>query len=81
MPETKVHYTVQEVADILKVKPRTVMEWLRTGKLGGFKLSDAPKGEWRIPDHALEFFIEQRTKHTKQEIQQSAENTEDKKMA
>jgi excisionase family DNA binding protein len=26
-------YTTQEVAELLKVTPRTVQEWIRTGKL------------------------------------------------
>jgi Mn-dependent DtxR family transcriptional regulator len=28
-------YTTQEVAELLKVTPRTVQEWIRTGKLPG----------------------------------------------
>jgi len=54
-------YTVQEVAALMKVKPRTVMEWLKIGRLGGFKLTDAPGSEWRITEANVQRFIEERT--------------------
>lgn len=35
------NYTTQEVADIFRVKVETVREWLRTGKLTGYKVGRA----------------------------------------
>ena len=53
-------YTVQEVADIMKVEPRTIKKWLTAGSLKGFKLSDSPRSEWRITGEQLQNFIKQR---------------------
>jgi excisionase family DNA binding protein len=44
--------TVEEVAARLKVAPKTVRDWLATGKLQGFKAGKL----WRIPERALESF-------------------------
>jgi len=33
-------YTVEEAAEILKIKPRTVRAWILQGKLKSFKLGD-----------------------------------------
>lgn len=57
-------YTVQELADLFQVKPRTIMDWLRSGRLRGFKLSDAPKSEWRVSETQLQEFIKHRTEQT-----------------
>jgi excisionase family DNA binding protein len=47
-------YTISEVTQILKLKNnRTVQGWLKTGKLRGFKAGK----EWRIPETALNDFI------------------------
>lgn len=42
-------YTVEEVAEQLKVQPATIRRWLRTGVLRGIKISRT----WRIPEDAL----------------------------
>ena len=47
--------TPQEVAKILGVHTKTVHQWLRSGKLGGIKISYRA---WRIPRATLEQFIE-----------------------
>lgn len=41
---------VPEVAEFFDVQPLTVREWLRTGKLEGFKWNG--KGKWRIHESA-----------------------------
>lgn len=46
-------YTPEEAADTLRVKVRTVMEWLRQGKLRGVKLGRL----WRIKESDLKAFI------------------------
>lgn len=33
-------YTIEEAADLLKIKPRTVRQWIADGKLKSFKLGD-----------------------------------------
>ncbi len=33
-------YTIEEAAEILKIKPRTVRAWIEQGKLKSFKLGD-----------------------------------------
>lgn len=48
--------TPEEAAEVLRVKTRTVMEWLRQEKLRGFKLGGKL---WRIKESDLRAFIEQ----------------------
>jgi excisionase family DNA binding protein len=47
-------YTPEEAADALRVKVRSVMEWLRQGKLKGVKLGRL----WRIKESDLKAFID-----------------------
>jgi excisionase family DNA binding protein len=47
--------TLEEVAINVKVKPRTVLDWVQTGKLKGLKIGK----QWRIPAENLEAFIYQ----------------------
>jgi len=53
--------TINEVADMLKLKPKTVGNWLRAGKLPGVKLGDGPAAEWRVKKEDLESYINSRT--------------------
>jgi len=46
-------YTPEEAAEVLRVKTRTVMEWLRQSKLKGVKLGKL----WRIKESELKAFI------------------------
>ena len=46
-------YTVEEVAQILKVHPRTVYRMLDRGELKGFKVGTV----WRISQPTLEAFM------------------------
>lgn len=48
-------FTVDGVAEHMKVKATTVREWLRKGYLRGFKLSEK---EWRVRATELQAFIE-----------------------
>ena len=45
--------TIHQVADRLHVHPKTVGEWLRSGRLHGLKAGIL----WRIPESALEDFL------------------------
>ena len=47
-------YTVEEIAEKLKVKNYTVREWLRTGQLKGFKMGGRV---WRVKESELKKFI------------------------
>jgi excisionase family DNA binding protein len=52
MSESRI-LTPEEVAARLKVKPRTVQAWLRSGRLAGLKLGKL----WRIRESDLEIFL------------------------
>ena len=70
--------TPREVAGILGVHYKTVHIWLREGKLKGIKISYRA---WRIPQSALDHFIEQNShvplqtvmKETKENRKEGAE--------
>jgi len=47
-------YTPEEVAELLRVSPRTVQRWLAQGKLQGVKVGRL----WRIPKASLDRFLE-----------------------
>lgn len=53
MKKELIFYTVQEVADILKVDYRTVLKYIYANKLEAYKLSC----QWRIPEKSLEIFL------------------------
>lgn len=44
--------TVDEVAEVFSVRPYTVREWLKGGKLHGVKVDHS----WRIPTKSFETF-------------------------
>lgn len=48
--------TVQQVAERLQVTEWTVRDWLRTGRLKGFRLGGRKSG-WRIGSSDFERFI------------------------
>ena len=48
-------YTIEETANILKIKPRTVRAWIDQGKLKSFKLGDLV----RIHEEDLQAVIDQ----------------------
>ena len=52
MAEIKV-YTLDEVANILKVTKRTLYTYLKTGKLKAFKMGKY----WRVTEQALQDFL------------------------
>jgi len=47
-------YTSKQVAEMLQVHHRTVLEWLRNGKLNGIKMGRL----WRIPESELNRIFE-----------------------
>jgi excisionase family DNA binding protein len=55
MSPTKV-YTPEEVAEILKIKERTVLEYLRLGRLKGLKMGGRI---WRITEEQIDAFLEE----------------------
>lgn len=50
--------TRQEVAELLRVDPRTVERWLRSGTLKGYKLGDGKTAPWRIDEVEVQKFLE-----------------------
>lgn len=51
--------TLQEVSDLLKIKERTIYQWVQQGRIPGFKLGNA----WRFDRDDIEVWIaEQKTK-------------------
>lgn len=52
----KTYYTLQEVADRLKVSYRTVFRWVHAGELSAYKLGQ----EWRVGEADLEEFLKER---------------------
>jgi excisionase family DNA binding protein len=51
-------FTVKQVADHLDVSERTVLNWLRSGRLKGYRLGGTKAG-WRIEEPDLQTFIAQ----------------------
>lgn len=49
------YYTTQEVAEILKVNPRTVLRWISAGKLKATKLGNLG---WRVSESTLKELLE-----------------------
>ena len=47
-------YTVEEVADLLKIKPTTVRAMLRDKEINGFKAGKA----WRVTEDDLKKYIQ-----------------------
>jgi excisionase family DNA binding protein len=50
------YFTVEEVAERLKVSHMTVYRWIKAGNLGAYKLG----GEFRITEGDVECFLEDR---------------------
>ena len=55
-PKLERLYTPEEAAEVLRVKPRTVVVWLKTGKLGGIQIGE--RKLWRVRESDLMTFIE-----------------------
>ena len=47
--------TIEEVADYLRVKKRTVYEWLKKGKIPAFKTV----GQWRFKKERIDHWLEE----------------------
>ena len=46
--------TIEEVADYLRVKKRTIYEWLKTGKIPAIKTV----GQWRFKKERIDAWLE-----------------------
>ena len=53
--------TVAEAAGYLKVKPRTLLLWVRTGKIKAFALSGTKRRIWRFRCEDLDAALVERT--------------------
>lgn len=50
-------YTIEEISEILKVTPRTIYNYIKSGNLKAVKIGKY----WRVTDSALQEFIENGT--------------------
>ncbi len=50
--------TNDEVAEALRVNPRTVDRWLNKGLMEGYKLGKGKTALWRIPKGEVKRFLE-----------------------
>ena len=55
------YYTVSEASEILKVKPDTVMKWIKEGKIRASRLSNSKMT--RISDDAIREFFDANQLH------------------
>jgi excisionase family DNA binding protein len=55
-------YTVEEVAERLRVNPETIRRYLRSGKLGSYFVAQA----YRIPEAELERFMQEHWREAKE---------------
>lgn len=53
-------YTVDEIANYLKVDGFSVRRWITEGKLKAFKLGKGAKAHWRVKESDLNKFMESR---------------------
>ncbi len=51
--DTRTFYTVEELAEMLKVSTQTIRAWIKSGKLKSFKIGKAH----RIPDTEVQRLI------------------------
>ena len=49
-------FTVEEVAERLKVHPESVRRWLRDGRMRGFRM--ARRAGWRVTEAEVRRFLE-----------------------
>ena len=54
-------YTINELADFLRVSPRTIRRYLKDGKINGFKVNGK---EWRFSDEEVSRYIQEQQKST-----------------
>lgn len=60
MSDNEMVYTTAEVAEKLKVHPRSVRRWVIAGLLRALALPGRHGGEYRIPESALAEFLSTR---------------------
>lgn len=53
-------YTVAKISEMFEVSTYTVREWLRDGRLVGFKTGDSDKAAWRVTHEELVAFTKRR---------------------
>jgi putative molybdopterin biosynthesis protein len=56
------YFTVEEVAERLKVSNMTVYRWIKAGNLAAYKIG----GEFRITERDIESFLESRRYHARE---------------
>lgn len=51
--------TVDDLADYLKVRPRTIYDWLKHNKIPALRLI----GQWRFKKDRIDAWLETKTRH------------------
>ncbi len=55
MTTVSTDYRVSDVAEAFGVKPRTIRDWIKRGKLQAYKVpDDTPRSEYRVPASEVE---------------------------
>ena len=52
--------TVKEAAALLRVKERTMLEYLRSGIISGVKMGTERGRRWRVPRESIDRFVQER---------------------
>lgn len=63
---TETYLTAEEVAEKLKVAPRTIRDWATAGQLSYVRLGGAPRGPMRFTPEAVQAFLAANTTPAKQ---------------
>lgn len=63
VPLPKKLYTTEQAGEYLIVPPKTILRWIKEGKLKAHKVG----GLWRIPEEALEEFVYGTDKNQKED--------------
>jgi len=58
--DTERLWTLQDVAEYLQIKERTIYNWAQNGKIPGFKLGNT----WRFKREDIDLWIEERKRDT-----------------
>lgn len=62
-------YTIEEVAEVLKVHDRTVRRYIKAGDLKAVNLGSAGQPNWRIQEDDLMAFLESRKTGRKDDVE------------
>lgn len=62
-------YTIEEVAEVLKVHDRTVRRYIKAGDLKAVNLGSVSQPNWRVQEDDLMAFLESRKTGRKDDVE------------